>query len=322
MDLLYGSRVVGVGIGGTTRVAQFRGSKVFIKQMPLTAEQNLAPTATRSWLDLPVTSHYGLVSPSHGVGRELAAHQLTSAWVWEREADFFPLLLDWRIADVTCDVDFSEFDVAEVRQRWGRYWPKIRREIDSLRASRSSLLLVLEYVPETLASWLRSSVASRRAGTIFSDAVAQILEATTWMKSRHFQHFDLHPGNILVRDGTLLFSDFGLALHSSFVLSSAEENAMSAHGDFDRDTALMHLFHWLLYEMGFESREQRLKLLRSFANGSRQIVPDPVREALGDSAGLLMDHAHTVVAMTDMYDALVVDVTATDYGRTTRATRW
>ena len=66
MDLLYGSRVVGVGIGGTTRVAQFRGSKVFIKQMPLTAEQNLAPTATRSWLDLPVTSHYGLVRNENG----------------------------------------------------------------------------------------------------------------------------------------------------------------------------------------------------------------------------------------------------------------
>lgn len=116
-----------------------------------------------------------------------------------------------------------------------------------------SMVLFLEYVPETLGPRIRTSIAGGRAATGFADAVDQLLEATAWMNSRGFQHLNIHPGNILIRDGRLLFTDFGLALHHRFDLTAEEKASMPTHDGFDRDTALMHLFHRMLFELGYTS---------------------------------------------------------------------
>jgi hypothetical protein len=304
---------VGIGIGGTTKTVRIGETTAFVKQLPLTSIEEADPTATTSRLQLPFVSHYGIGSLSHAVGRELAAHQTTSEWVQTGAVDFFPLLLGWRVVDLKCEADLSEFDGDASPRQWGPHWPQVQSKLAAMKDASKSMVFFLEYVPETLGAWMRRSVAGGTGATVFPEVVDQLLEATTWMNSQGFQHFDLHPGNILIRDGRLLFTDFGLALHREFDLTAEEEASMLTHDGFDRDTALMHLFHWTLFELGYTSGPQRLELLRAAAADPATPALDPVRAALGGGADLIAQHASIAVYITEMFRALMQDAFATRY---------
>lgn len=294
--------------------AHIDGAPVFVKQLPITRSEEAAPLVTRNHTGLPFVSHYGIGSPGHGVGRELAAHQLTSAWVRSGEADFFPLLLGWRIIDLGCDVDFSEFDGDSPKCRWGALWPQVEKKLAELKSAPTSMVLFLEYVPETLGSWLRRSVDEGTGETVFAEAVDQIIEATAWMEKQGFHHFDVHPGNILNHEGRLLFTDFGLSLHRDFDLTPDDESSLVTHQGFDLATALMHLFHWTLFELGYASGPKRLGLLRAAAADPATSALEPVRAALGGKgAGLIAERAGDVVSTTEMFAVLMQDAFGTRY---------
>ncbi len=312
-SIIDAAEQVGVGIGGTTRKATIGGVTVFVKQLPLTSSEEADPISTVNRIHLPFVSHYGIGSPSHGVGMELAAHRVTSTWVQQGATDFFPLLLGWRVIDRKCDTDLSEFEGDVPQRQWGSHWPQIQTKLAAMKNASKSVVLFLEYVPETLGSWVRSSLAAGTGETDFINIVAQIIEATDWMKAQGFQHFDVHPGNILVDEGRLLFTDFGLALYRGFELTAEEELSMLSHEDYDRDTALMHLFHWVLFELGYTSAPQRLALLRAAAVDPLTPALEPVRAALGDGADLMVRHAGVVVYITEMFGALLQDASATQY---------
>lgn len=301
------------GIGGSTMTVRLGGGTVFVKQLPLTAAEQADPTATTSLLDLPFVSHYGLGTLSHAVGRELTAHRLTSGWVRSGAAAAFPLLLGWRVLGAPCAMDLSEFDGDAAPRRWGRHWPEVEKRLAAMQGASASLLLFLEYVPETLGSRLRRSVAEGTAATVVPDAVEQLVTAAAWMGGQGFQHFDVHPGNILVHEGTLLFTDFGLALHRGFDLTAEEEVGMAAHDGYDRDCALMHLFHWTLFELGYTSARERLGLLWHAALEPASTALDPVRAVLGTGADLITRHAGTAARMTEMFTALLQDATGPCY---------
>lgn len=311
--LLDAAEPVGVGIGGVTKTACINGTAVFVKLLPLTSLEEADPMATASPVQLPFICHYGIGSPTHGVGRELAAHQVTSEWVRTGAAGFFPLLLGWRIVDLKCDLDFSEFDGDGPPRRWGTHWPQVKGKLSSMRDASKSMVLFLEYVPETLGTWLRSCLIDGCGDAVFTAVVDQIIEATAWMKAQGFQHFDVHPGNILVQEGRLLFTDFGLALYREFDLTPEEKESMAVHEGYDRDTALMHLFHWVLFELGYTSGPQRLALLRAAVADPATPALDPVRAALGRSAALIGQHASAAVYVTEMFDLLMQDASATRY---------
>lgn len=314
--LIEAAAPVGVGIGGTTRTVRIGETTVFVKQIPLTSGEEGVPTATASRIQLPFVGHYGIGSPAHGVGRELAAHQVTTEWVQAGSADFFPLLLGWRVADLKCDTDLSEFDGEVPQRRWGTHWPQVKSQLTAMKEASKSVVLFLEYVPETLGTWVSRSLTAGTGASVFAEVVDQIVEATAWMKTQGFQHFDVHPGNILVREGRLLFTDFGLALHREFDLTPEERASMAAHEGYDRDSALMHLFHWVLFELGYTSGAERLALLRAVAADPATPALDPVRVALGGSAGLIAQYASVAAYMTGMFGALMQDVSATRYDST------
>ncbi len=307
------AKPVGVGIGGTTRAARIGEATVFVKQLPLTGIEEADPTSTASRLRLPFVCHYGIGSPAHGVGRELAAHLAASEWVQAGAADFFPLLLGWRVVDLKCETDLSEFDGDVPQRRWGSHWPQVQKKLSAMKDASKSLVLFLEYVPETLGAWVRRSLAAGTGETVFADVVDQVIEATAWMRAQGFQHFDVHPGNILVQEGRLLFTDFGLALYRGFDLTPEEKASMAMHEGYDRDTALMHLFHWVLFEIGYTSGPQRLALLRAAAADPATPALEPVRVALGGSADLMARHAPVAVYITEMFDVLMQDASAVRY---------
>ncbi len=306
---------VGVGIGGTTKTVRIGETTVFIKQLPLTSIEEADPGGTASRLQLPFVTHYGIGSPTQAVGRELAAHRITSRWVRTGVVDFFPLLLGCRVLDVKCEADHSEFDGDAPPRRWGSHWPQIQTKLAAIKDASKSMVFFLEYVPETLGAWVRRSLAEGTGATVFPQAVDQLLEATAWMNRQGFQHFDVHPGNILVRNGRLLFTDFGLALHKDFELTAEEEASMPAHDGFDRDSALMHLFHWTVFEIGYTSAQERLELLGAAAADAATPALDPVRAVLGDGADLIAEYAGIAVYMTEMFEALMQDALAVRYRR-------
>lgn len=312
--LVDAAETSGLGIGGTTRVARIDGIPVFVKQLPITRREQVDPFATRNLTGLPFVSHYGIGSPAHGVGRELAAHQLTSEWVSSGEADFFPLLLGWRIIDLRCDADLSEFDGDSPKRQWGAYWPQVEKRLAEMKSAPTSMVLFLENVPETLGMWVRRSLAEGTGETVFAQAVDQIIGATAWMEKQGFHHFDVHPGNILVHEGRLLFTDFGLSLHREFELTSDEEASMSTHEGFDHDTALMHLFHWTLFELGYTSGPQRLELLSAAVADPSTPALEPVRAGLGrEGADLIAGHAKGAVGITEMFAVLMRDAFGARY---------
>lgn len=312
--LVEAAKPIGVGIGGTTKAAEINGAPVFIKQLPVARKEEADPFATDNHTGLPFVSHYGIGSPAHGVGRELAAHHMTTDWVRSGAVDFFPLLLGSRVLDLQCDIDLSEFDGDNARRQWGTYWPQVEKRLAELKSAPTSMVLFLEYVPETLGTRLRTSLAAGAGETAFADAVDQIIDATAWMKDQGFQHFDVHPGNILIHEGRLLFTDFGLSLHPEFDLTPEEEASMALHEKFDRDVGLMHLFHWVLFELGFTSQQQRLSLLRAAAAGSSQAL-EPVRAELANGADLIADYANVAVDMTQMFAVLIQDSFGARYDR-------
>lgn len=311
--LIDAAEPVGVGIGGTTKTARVGETTVFVKQLPLTSIEEADPTTTSSRVQLPFVSHYGIGSPTHGAGRELAAHQVTTEWVQAGAADFFPLLLGWRVVDLKCEADLSEFDGDVPQRQWGIHWPQVKTKLTAMKDASKSMVLFLEYAPETLGAWLRRSLNDGDGEVVFADVLDQVIQATAWMRSQGFQHFDVHPGNILVREGRLLFTDFGLALYREFDLTPAERASMAEHEGFDRDTALMHLFHWVLFELGYTSGPQRLALLRAAAADPDTPALDPVRVALGGSTDLIAQHASAAVYITEMFGALMHDASATRY---------
>lgn len=314
--LIDAAEPVGVGIGGTTKTACISETTVFVKQLPLTSVEEADPTATASRVQLPFVCHYGIGSPTHGVGRELAAHQATSGWVQAGAVDFFPLLLGWRVVDLKCGTDLSEFDGNAPQRQWGPHWPQVQGKLAAMKDASKSLVLFLEYVPDTLGAWVCRKLAADTGESVFADVIDQILEATAWMTTQGFHHFDVHPGNILVQEGRLLFTDFGLALHREFDLTPEEKASMLTHEGYDRDTALMHLFHWVLFELGYTSGPQRLALLRAAAADPATPALDPVRAALGDGADLIARHADVAVYITEMFAALMQDASATRYNST------
>lgn len=314
--LIDAAEPVGVGIGGTTRTARIGETTVFVKQLPLTSSEEDDPTATASRIQLPFVSHYGIGSPSHGVGRELAAHQATTEWVQAGTADFFPLLLGWRVVDLKCDADLSEFDGEVPQLQWGTHWPQVKSKLTAMKGASKSLVLFLEYVPETLGAWVRRSLTDGTGEDVFAEVIDQLIDATAWMKNQRFQHFDVHPGNILVAEGRLLLTDFGLALDREFDLTPEEKTAMATHEGYDRDTALMHLFHWVLFELGYTTGPQRLALLCAAAADPATPALDPVRVALGGSADLIAQHASVAIYITEMFGALMQDASATRYDST------
>ncbi|MDN5898944.1 MAG: hypothetical protein L0H74_02640 [Brachybacterium sp.] len=313
--LLADGEPLGIGIGGSTARVQLDGELVFVKQIPLTPVERADVRSTAHRSGLPMACHYGIGSPGFGAGRELAAHELTSRWVHDEESDIFPLLLHSRPLDRPCRTDTSEFEGLTPQQQWGEGWPRVVQRVDALRDAESSMTLFLEYLPETLGAWLRRQFAAgaHTGGAAFADALEQIIDASVWMRAHGLRHLDLHPGNILVDRERLLFTDFGLTMHESFDLDREERAFFDLHAEYDHDTGVTSLLHWTLAELGAGNRARRTALVNSTAKYGMSEELERLCAPLEGAAHLVVEHAQTAAVITEMFELLIRDASATSY---------
>ena len=310
--LLETAEPLGTGIGGRSALLEVAGTPVFVKRVPLT-DLELRPENVRSTANLfglPMGCQYGIgAGPSFGAWRELAVHARTTTWVLDGQWSGFPLTYHWRVLpDEPPALPDELADVESVVAFWdGR--PEVRHRLEALREAPASLVLFLEYVPQTLHSWLTEQL---RGGDEAADRAVRMVEreligGIAFMNARGLLHFDAHFENILTDGHRLYFADYGLALSSDFDLTAAEAEFFDLHRDYDRAYALGYLVNWLLSALHGYPRAEREALIRALAEGAE---PPPAPPA---ARSALTRHARLASVISDFLGRIQYDSRAAPY---------
>ncbi|MEU4445623.1 hypothetical protein AB0K14_25715 [Actinosynnema sp. NPDC050801] len=227
---------LGTGIGGRSAELDVAGTRVFVKQVPLTDLELRNPHSTANLFGLPTWYQYGIGSAGFGAWRELAVHTMTTRWVVDGEYDGFPLTHHWRVLPGSAPHGFTDFlgGIDGAVAHWEGS-AAVRGRLEAIGRASASLVLFLEHVPWTLSSWLADH----------SEAVPRVDRAlargAAFMGARGLVHFDAHFRNVLTDGRRLYFADFGLALGAGFDLSPAERDFLSRHLAYDRYYVASHL---------------------------------------------------------------------------------
>jgi hypothetical protein len=242
--------------GNQSGAIDIEGAKVFVKKIALTDLERTAENegSTANLFELPMFYHYGVGSAGFGAWRELQANLRASAWALSGECPHFPLAYHWRVMPRTAPPPFSAEQQAWLERAPG-YWghsDAVRARLAAIGAASASIVLFLEYVPETQRAWLKGRVAGQPLGPASEAAILrfhdQLHETATFMNDRGMLHFDLNGSNVLT-DGELVYAaDFGLALCADFDLSPAERAFFEAHRLYDRCYLDWAFVEWLAPE--------------------------------------------------------------------------
>lgn len=235
--------------GGQSGVIDIEGTKVFVKKINLTDLERTPENegSTANLFELPTFYQYGIGSAGFGAWRELTAYLRASAWALSGECPHFPVVYHWRVLPRTAPPLSAE---QRARLDWVvDYWDHsdaVRARLDAIFAASASIVLFLEYIPETLQTWFTSlSVGLADVeGTIlrFHD---QLQETAAFMNARSMLHFDLSAWNVLTDGERLYAADFGLALCADFNLSPVERTFFETHRLYDRCYVSHAIVEWL-----------------------------------------------------------------------------
>lgn len=299
-ELLDAAAPLGVGIGGKSALLEVSGTTVFMKRVPLTdlerAPRNLRSTA--NLFGLPQFYHYGIGlvgGAGFGAWRELATHVMTTDWVISGAYDGFPLMYHWRVLPDTTPLPDELADIDHAVAYWdGR--TRIRRRIEAVRDSSASIALFLEYIPQTLHSWLNDRIEAGETAAARACAMLEreLAAGVAFMNGRGMLHMDAHFENILTDGHRLYFGDFGLALSREFDLAPEETEFFDRNRTYDRAFTAHYLVGWLLTALcGLErgDRDLRAAMMRDIAEGK------PVESISGEVAAVIARNAPVAAAM-------------------------
>ncbi|MEJ5999318.1 hypothetical protein [Paucibacter soli] len=300
LQQLRQSKPLGDGIGGSGRLLVIDGYPVFAKLVPL-SELETVPShfrATSNLFELPPHLHYGVGSPGFGAWRELAANEQASAWVRGGRCASFALLHHWRVLPMR-DAARAQADEIESAVAYWHGDAALRARLQALATARASLVLFLEYVPQTLAEWLPQQAAAGRLDDACAMVEGELLAAVRCMGEHEMLHFDAHFRNILTDGRQLYLADLGLASSQQFELSAAERAFLQRHRQHDRAYVATQLVNALIRLLASpQSVQQRAQLLGRCAEGVLPADMPPV------AAALLQRHAATALEMNAFYGAL------------------
>ncbi|MFI7104512.1 protein kinase family protein [Streptomyces sp. NPDC050161] len=303
-----GAAPLGTGIGGRSAELDVGGTRVFVKRIPL-ADVELRPEHVRSTANLfglPMHYQYGVGSAGFGAWRELAVHIMTTHWVLADRYEGFPLMYHWRVLPDSPPAHFAdEFGGIEGAVAHWEGSPAVRGRLEAVARSTSSLVLFLEYLPQTLAGLLDGHRAEGGPdggdGSPYVWVEEALARGTAFLRSQGLVHFDAHFGNILTDGSRLYFADFGLALASGFELAPDEAGFLAGHLGYDRWHTASFLLHHLLRSLpgGERGTAAREAFLRAWTEGRR---PDGVPPRI---AALIDRHARSTVVIDGFHRRLL-----------------
>lgn len=238
--------------GSQSGVVEVDGAKVFVKQIALTDIERTAGNqgSTVNLFDLPTFYQYGVGSAGFGAWRELGAYLKASGWALSGEHPHFPLVHHWRVLPRTAPPLSAE------QRAWldraPDYWEHsdaVRARLEAISVASASIVLFLEYVPESLHAWLGTRLAGQRPDAALEAAVLrvhdQLQDTAAFMNDRGMLHFDLNAFNLLTDGEQVYAADFGLTLCADFDLSPAERAFFETHRLYDRCYATWAFVEWL-----------------------------------------------------------------------------
>lgn len=310
-DLVDAASPLGTGIGGTSALLEVGGTPVFVKRVPLTdlEEQAENVRSTANLYGLPAFCHYGFGGPGFGAWRELAVHAMTTNWVLAREYEGFPLMHHWRMLPHPGQSLPEELaDVDKAVAYWGG-GTAVRRRIEALRESATSIALFLEYIPQNLHDWLDAEINAGDEAVERACAMVtrQLRAGTSFMTACGLLHFDAHFQNILTDGKRLFFTDYGLAVSSRFDMLEEEADFFAAHRTYDRCYTLTYLVVWLITALYGYQGDERTAFLHACAQGEHPTGIPP------RAAALISRHAPLAAVMTDFHRKLHRESRRTPY---------
>ena len=181
---------------------------------------------------------------------------MSTKWVLDGDNANFPLLYHWR--RINHRLEKPPLDKEWLANRIN-YWDGSQAIGERLKENYDAsayIALFLEYIPETLDSWLTQQLA--KGGKSIDEAVAMIqrnlFKTVAFMNSKGMLHFDTHFRNILTDGEHFYVSDFGLATSTEFDLSSEERQFFQVHKNFDRCLSATSLVDWIIFNLFGEDR--------------------------------------------------------------------
>ena len=238
--------------GSQSGVIDLEGAKVFVKKIALADLERAAGNegSTANLFGLPLFYQYGVGSAGFGARRELSAYLRASAAALSGECPHFPLAHHWRVLPRT-----TPRLSAEQRAWLDRapdYWDgseAVRARLDAISAASASIVLFLEYVPESLHAWLANRWTDGGPDAALETTILrfhdQLQGATAFMNGRGMLHFDLNASNILTDGEQVYIADFGLTLCADFDLSPTERAFFETHRLYDRAYLVWAFAEWL-----------------------------------------------------------------------------
>ena len=225
---------------GDSRAMEFDGSPVFVKRIGVTALEMKSLRSTRNLYGMPLCYNYGVGSMGFGAFRELAGHEITTAWIRDGVCDRFPQMYHHRIVP-------RERPVEAVPERhpgdYVRYWggsEAVGEYVAARRMAQHELVVVLEHFPHTLAPWLLEHPEQ------VDSVLAQLFDVVQVMRGRGVVHFDAHFNNVVTDGETCYVTDFGLLLAETFDLEPDEREFLHRHMEYDFGHVLASLAGQLL----------------------------------------------------------------------------
>jgi hypothetical protein len=318
-QLVATAQAIGSGIGGTSALLDIAGVPVFVKRIPLTDlerhPQNVMSTA--NVFGLPMFCQYGVVAyggGGFGAWRELAANTMTTNWVLAKQTEAFPLMYHWRVLPGAAPLAEELADIDRVVAYWGGS-AAVRRRLHGLAQASASVVLFLEYIPQSLDAWLTSELAAGPDAVAAACTMVQrcLSADIAFMNTNGLLHFDAHFRNILTDGRRLYLADLGLATSPRFDLSTHERDFVAEHMSHDAGYAVRELLNWIVANVvGIAAPDtggpvERYDYIRRCAAGARPAgSPEPVAE-------LITRYAPVAAVMNDFYWNLFGETRATPY---------
>ncbi|MCX5925080.1 MAG: serine/threonine-protein kinase [Candidatus Dependentiae bacterium] len=309
-ELLDNARIVSSGIGGQSALLTIQGTTVFVKKIPLTDFERKPEhvMSTANIFELPLFYQYGIGSYGFNAWRELSANIMATNWVISGECQQFPLMYHWRVLPSAQPKPMDAQELAELK-RDVYYWntsQAVRNRLLSLHNAQAHIILLLEYIPQTLYQWLEVELSkdAQAAESAIAFVETQLKTGITFMDSHNFQHFDAHFRNILT-DGTLIyFTDFGLSLSLKFELSPAEIAFFKTHRSYDTAYTFGYFMYCIVIHLyGRNNWEQDLQ---EYLDGFKGEVAPFI-------ASFIKRYAHIARASSAFFHKLQYETKTTPY---------